>query len=81
MVPQPGLGRVERGHQPHQADGALNPVLPPTHAVASSQSLTYPLCASLSSRAMCLLQSIFENTECLWTDREKVKVKQVSLLA
>lgn len=57
VVPQPG---VEGTRQPSQADRSLNPVLPPTHPVASSQSLTYPLWTRLS------LQSPLENTECLW---------------
>lgn len=42
-----GGGGRQGEHQPHQADDALNPILPPPHTVASSQSLTYPPCVSL----------------------------------
>lgn len=39
VAPQPGLRGKRR---PHRADGGSNPVLPPTHTVASGRSLPYP---------------------------------------
>lgn len=43
--PKDRRGRAARtcgGRRPHRADGGSNPVLPPTHTVASGRSLPYP---------------------------------------